>query len=131
MNADGSGQVDVSNSGANDTQPSWSPDGSKIAFASDRDHAGYPSVYVMNANGGGQTRLTLDNAPYCDDQPAWSPDGSRIALTSTRDSVTESWQETDDNVNYITKSKLDVNKEIYVMYSDGSGQTRLTNIYEN
>jgi RHS repeat-associated protein len=131
MNADGSGQVNVSNSGANDTQPSWSPDGLKIAFASDRDHAGYPSVYVMNANGSGQMRLTLDNAPYSDQQPGWSPDGSHIAFTSTRDSVTESWQETDDDGNYFTKSKLDVNKEIYLMYSDGSGQTRLTNVFEN
>jgi len=72
----------------------------KIAFTSDRD--GNHEVYVMNADGSGQTRLT-DN-PAADALPAWSPDGSRIAFTSDRDG----------------------NPEVYVMNADGSGQTNLT-----
>ena len=59
MNADGTGQVNVSNSTANDIQPSWSPDGTKIALASDRDQAGFSSIYVISANGTNQTRLTF------------------------------------------------------------------------
>jgi dipeptidyl aminopeptidase/acylaminoacyl peptidase len=74
--------------------PSWSPDGTKIAFASDRDHAGQASVYVMNANGTNQQRLTFSADAFTDEQPVWSRDGSRIAFVSTRDSEVESWQET-------------------------------------
>jgi len=73
----------------------------KIAFASDRD--GNFEIYVMDADGGGQQRLTEN--PAEDYSPAWSPDGRRLAFVSTRDG----------------------NAEIYVMNADGSGQTRLTN----
>jgi len=131
MNADGSGQVNITNTGANEIQPSWSSDSAKIAFASDRDQAGFPSIYVMNANGSSQTRLTWSGTGLRDEQPMWSPDRTKIAFTSTRDSVTETWQETDDDGNYITKSKLDINKEVYVMNASGSGQTRLTTVLEN
>src|SRR5882672_4810202 len=127
MNADGSNQVNLSASSSNDSDPAWSPDGTQIAFGSDRDHGGFTSLYVMNNNGTGQQRLTFSSAEVQDTQPMWSPDASRIAFVSTRDSVLETWQETDDDGNYITKSKLHVNKEVYVMNADGSGQTRLTN----
>ena len=49
--------------------PVWSPDGSRIAFYSNRD--GNFEIYVMNANGGHQRRLT-HNSHY-DADPAWSP----------------------------------------------------------
>lgn len=133
MNADGSGQVNISNSSANDTQPSWSPDGSKIAFASDRDQAGFPSIYVMNANGSGQTRLTFSGTGFRDEQPAWSRDGMKLAFTTTRDSTLVTWEEWDGTGSGqpIVKSKLLINKEIYVMNADGSAQVRLTNVMGN
>ena len=62
-----------------DTDPSWSPDGSRIAFVSYRD-GNRPEIYVMNRDGSGQIRLT-DN-PAIDHSPSWSPDGSRIAFVS-------------------------------------------------
>ncbi|MFP4466164.1 MAG: TolB family protein, partial [Candidatus Goldiibacteriota bacterium] len=67
MNADGSGQVRLTNDAASDMYPDWSPDGSKIAFTSDRD--GNDEIYVMNADGSGQVRLTNDAAD--DIYPAW------------------------------------------------------------
>jgi len=59
--------------------PAWSPDGSKIAFASDRD--GAFELYVMNADGSGVTRLTHDVG--FQGGPAWSPDGTRISFNCT------------------------------------------------
>lgn len=50
----------------------------RIAFTSNR--SGTAQIYVMNADGSGQTRLS-NSAPFDDMQPAWSPDGSRIAFT--------------------------------------------------
>src|SRR5256714_1622743 len=131
MNADGSNQVNLTNGSSSDGEPSWSPDGTKIVFASDRDHSGFDSIYVMNSNGGNQQALTSSNANLEDTEPVWSPDGSKIAFVSTRDSTTGTWQETDDDGNYITKSKVHINKEVYVMNADGSGQTRLTNDLAN
>ena len=69
MNADGSGQINLTNSPDFENHPSWSPDGTKIAFASGRD--GNDEIYVMNADGSDQTRLTSD--PADDYYPSWSP----------------------------------------------------------
>jgi len=74
--------------------------GGRIAFTSYRDGNG--EIYVMNADGSTQTRLT--NNPSDDYNPAWSPDGSKIAFVSERDG----------------------NGEVYVMNADGSHQTNLT-----
>lgn len=102
MNADGTAQTRVTNNSASDTQPAWSPDGSKIAFVSNRD--GNFELYVMNANGTGQTRLT--NSMAEEDRPSWSPDGTKIAFVTNRDG----------------------NFEVYsVNAADGSSPTNLTN----
>ena len=63
------------------TTPSVTPQSSKIAFASLRD--GNYEIYVMNADGSAQARLTNDGA--VDLEPAWSPDGSKIAFTRGSD----------------------------------------------
>ncbi|MDP2949524.1 MAG: PxKF domain-containing protein [Chloroflexota bacterium] len=98
MNADGSGQVKLTNNLADDQFPAWSADGTKIAFSRDCD------IYVMNADGSGQTNLTNDLLT-CDGQPTWPPDGSKIVFHS--------------------------DSEIYVMDADGSNRTNLTNSPED
>jgi hypothetical protein len=58
--------------------PAWSPDGTKIAFASNRD--GNDEIYVMNADGTDPTDLTKN--PANDFGPSWSRDGKYIAFNS-------------------------------------------------
>ena len=56
MNADGSGQRNLTRNKAYDRDPAWSPDGRKLTFVSKR--GGEFEVYVMNADGSGQKKLT-------------------------------------------------------------------------
>jgi len=60
-NADGSGQIKLTNNPGVDYQPQWSLDGKHILFVSDRD--GNPEIYMMNADGSQQTNLTRNPAP--------------------------------------------------------------------
>ena len=57
--------------------PAVSPDGSKIAFLSERD--GTTEVYVISADGTGEMRLT--HTPETESQPDWTSDGSKIWFT--------------------------------------------------
>lgn len=90
-NADGTALTQLTNMENGACQPSWSPDGSQLAFISPCSRRGEffetayreSSLYLMNADGTGQKPLTT--VPGSDFEPAWSPDGRRIAFTSVRD----------------------------------------------
>ena len=84
--------------------PQWSHDGKRIAFTSDRD--GDPEIYVMNADGSDQKRLT--NEKGRDAHPYFSKDGKRIVFQSP-------WA-----------NGVDTN--FYVMNSDGSDPIQLTHL---
>src|SRR5207244_7729324 len=72
----------------NHFNPSWSPDGRRIAFESFLD--GNWEIYVMDGDGKNVRNLT--NAPNAADQsPSWSPDGQWIAFQSNRSGVTDIW----------------------------------------
>ena len=73
-------EVNLTN-GLGGTDPTWSPDGSRIAFASARGEENY-SIYTMSPDGGNVQRLTGEEGGSKAD-PAWSPDGSRIAYTGS------------------------------------------------
>jgi Tol biopolymer transport system component len=103
-----------------DDDAAWSPNGRRIAFASNRAHPEQAceglsprcdyDIYVMSADGSNVKRLT--NSLGSDREPAWSPDG-RIVFSSTR-----------DDAGTVTEF---ANSELYVMNADGTGQTRITN----
>ena len=66
-----------------DTSPTWSPDGKKIAFTSDRSGGGAPQIYIMDAHHGdkaGVKRISFGSS--YNDNPAWSPNGDKIAYTA-------------------------------------------------
>jgi len=67
----------LSSSNANDRDGRWSPDGSRIAFQSNR--SGTWQAWMMNADGGNPTQLSFDKADSVD--PIWSPNGGRIAFS--------------------------------------------------
>jgi dipeptidyl aminopeptidase/acylaminoacyl peptidase len=85
----------------NQSHPTWSPDGTKIAFSM-QGEGGDTEIASMDADG--SNVQTLTGGPGWNYLPAWSRDGSRIAFVSNRDG----------------------NDEIYVMNADGTDQERLT-----
>ena len=103
MNPDGTGITDLH---VNGFDPSVSPDGTKIAFCSLRDDQ-YSQIYVMNADGTGQNRLTkVSTGDACG--PVWSYDGKKIAFYA------------------FSLPHPSRNPAIWVMDSDGANQKRLT-----
>lgn len=65
---------------SNNVDPTYSPDRTRLAYASDR--GGSLDLYVAEADGKNPVRLTSDAAP--ESEPAWTPDGRRLVFTATR-----------------------------------------------
>jgi len=98
MNADGAETRRLTSTKENDSHPSWSAEGSEIAFARGGD------IYVMNADGSGARRVSDALAEEAD--PAWSPDGSWISYTRRTPGTPA--------------------REVWIMRPDGSARRPLT-----
>jgi erythromycin esterase-like protein len=142
--------IRLTNTGRLDSEPAWSPDGSEIAFTSDRELSF--NIYVMNIDGSEVTRLTknkrLKTSWSWNTSPKWSPDGEMIAYRSSQDGNNEiyvmdadgsgqknltedpasdvdpAWSPDGNKIVYV--SDREGNEEIFIMDADGSNQTRLT-----
>jgi dipeptidyl aminopeptidase/acylaminoacyl peptidase len=78
IHQDGSEHRPLTTGNSSDTSPRWSPDGTQIAYVSDRD--GTPQIYRMWVDSGQVAKLTsLENAPI---GIAWSPDGKWISFVA-------------------------------------------------
>lgn len=143
INADGSGVVRLTDR-PNDFAPAWSPDGSKIAFASSRTEPA--QVHLMNADGSGIVRVTSTVGGAID--PDWSPNGTLIAFTcrvasdnvdictvkpdgtglvrltsDPADDRNPAWKPDGSKIAFVT-NRYGVG-ELVVMNADGSGLTRI------
>ena len=121
VDPDGSDRVKLTSNAVDDYTPAWSPDGTKVAFASERGDCSEwgcaPAVYVMNADGSDERRVSEDGGG----SPAWSPDGTRIAFSA--------WQDDDGECDYEDPDGSgcrDGDSEIYTVDADGSNKTRVT-----
>jgi Tol biopolymer transport system component len=126
-----------------DIDPTWSPNGALIAFASSR--SGARQLFVMNADGSNVRQVT--DLKEMGGRSTWSPDGSRLAfyrgpagdhdvylinidgtglerLTNGGDNLGPSWS---PDGNWIAFTSFrDGNNEIYIIRPDGTGLRRLT-----
>lgn len=75
MNADGSGDHNLSGDAKQDGWPAWSPDGKRIVFSRNTGDGGF-QIFVMNRDGSGLRQLTDAAGEYVN--PRWSPDGKKI-----------------------------------------------------
>lgn len=129
VNSDGSGArplTRINVFGCGSYEPTWSPDGSHIAFTSTCAHQDIPpktpykdatatngnsNIWVVNADGSNPRPLLEIDEATSNSRPAWSPDGHKVAFSSTRP--------LDGNVG---------NANIWVVNADGSGAHPLTKL---
>ncbi len=127
----------------------WSPDGSRIVFWREGASFGLGDIYVMNANGGGEIRLTHDGM---NSSPAWSPDGTTIAFCKAwvfdaidvyfdvyrmnaadgtgaaevvENGCDPAWSPDGSRIAFTDFSLFNANSDIAVVRADGSGLIRL------
>jgi Ca2+-binding RTX toxin-like protein len=104
MDADGSRQRRLTTNDLIDGNPSWSPDGTRIAIERCCS-AGSSEIYAIDVTTGLEVNLSVTTAVHEFD-PSWSPDGTRIA--------------------YVAVPVGGGNVDVWAMNADGTGQTRLT-----
>ena len=148
MNADGTNmiQATISVQGYS-SHPSWSPDGTQIAFAF-ADINGNSNIYMVDAAGLNAFQITFTGYEH---EPAWSPNGNKIAFTSDRnyddeiymmnidgtsqinltnkpsdDDHSPTWSSDGAQIAFIAED-MDGNSDVYVMGSNGTNQVNITN----
>lgn len=126
------------------TEPAWSPDGTKIVFSSRREGAAH--IYVMKADGTDTQRLT--SGKLSDDHPSWSPDGAQILFAREGvlmavpagggaarrvghwpgNAADPSWSPDGNQIAYDYRMPGSAVREIYVAHADGTAPRAVTKL---
>lgn len=105
MNADGTGEVELTNDRHRKAYLTWSPDGTRLAWSDARTGIPGEGITVMNADGSGEVRIFVSTENI--GKLTWSPDGSKIAFMMVTDVAS-------------------IIGEIFVINADGTGLAQLT-----
>jgi TolB protein len=151
MKANGSNVKRITNNTNNDIAPQWSPDGKRIAFASNRDHPGATAtrdIYVMNTDGSNVKRITNQDGQIADE--SWDPQGTRLTysvipaatnpgiyivdvntLATTQltfgPGIADAWPSFSPDGSKIAYAHyVNGSADIWVMNADGSNKTQIT-----
>jgi TolB protein len=114
INTDGTDLARLTHGTANNGDPVWSPDGSRMTFGSDREGGNRLNIFAMNADGSNVQQLTHFEPPYESGDTNWSSDGRKITF--------------EYDVSGMRQSDPNAYAEVWTMNADGSGQlsTRIT-----
>lgn len=129
----------LSRNDAADHAPSWSPDGSRLAFHSNR--GGETDIYIMNADGNQLRRLTFTGSSW---RPRWSPDGRQIMYTQGFNEIYimgedgsraryvtggfgPEWSPDGQLIAYYVNQDGSLNSDIHISDTNGSNRRNVTN----